>query len=94
MNFYPSEKDTLFYVTVREFSVASTDRNGVTTLVKSVDRSYCDQIFKLMASDDYMVVALPVVGGYSTKPKLFKKQHHIFTPVGPEVAKVLGLHDE
>lgn len=92
MSKFVPDQGTLFYVSVKPFNVDVESLEGNVTTRLVVDTSYSEDIFKCLAVDDCAIVAMKVINVSSyDKKKIFKITRHDFNPVGPDVARELGL---
>lgn len=67
------------------------------TAVRERDRSYDNSVFRAVAVDDWLVVAERQTDRDSTRDSIvppiqrLRRADFVFRPVGPDVAKALGL---
>jgi hypothetical protein len=90
--FIPSRGD-FFYccVTPRRISAVSAFEAKVVDRVIT-DNSYKSCIFQCTARDDNAVVAVMAYGdSYNKGTHLFRHDFHSYTPVGPDIIKVLEI---
>lgn len=92
---YIPRKGHLFYLSTkpREITVQKPGSTGTTTVERykvGEDHSYSNAIFRCEASDQTVVVGKVVVPlNYPDQHQgfLFRINHYLFQPVGPEVAR-------
>ena len=91
MSWLPS-KGELFYIRFLPKTRIIEDGCGVATAVKMEDGSYRGNIFRMVASDDRMIVAVTVYGeDWRGGDHLFLRTETEALPVGPEIVAALGL---
>lgn len=92
--FKPNKGDR-FYVSFKPMERVINDFGFLAeaTVVKQVDRSYCDDIFECLGSDDVLIVGQHLIrtGLAAETPLRFRISDCTFDPVGPEVIEALGL---
>lgn len=94
MSWLPS-KGELFYIRFLPKTRIIDSGYGVATAVKMQDGSYQENIFRLIASDDRMLVAKIAYGSdYFNNEHLFLRTQIEAMPVGPSVVAALGLSTE
>ena len=95
MSKYIPEINHLFYVRVqpRQRIIDLDNGFGMPTqqIIMEQDGSYSDWVFRCVGRDDTMLVCKPVYGGWNDDAKIFRRDGYVFEPVGPEVARALGL---
>ncbi len=91
------DPDTLCYVTAIPETRTVVNGDGVATKVKEANKSFQGYIFRTLGHDMMMMVAQPVFSNYYLSEDEKKRKHIFrindwkFEPVGPDVAKALGL---
>jgi hypothetical protein len=99
MSAFTPDEGTLYYVSsnvyfTRGGALDAMLTGEVTTQEKVRDRSYEDRVFRCVAADARCVVGDIVHGHSFGSPRLMLlRADYDFFPVGPEVAKALGLVD-
>ena len=92
--FTPNKGDR-FHVTFKPRERVINDLAGgmftEAKVVKSQDRSYCDDIFECAGCDETVVVGKFLTRGPSGDIRVFRFTDCTFTPVGPDVVESLGL---
>ena len=85
----------LFYAdSIAIFGADLIDGNTVVR-EKIRDKSYNEVIFKCLAVDDRVVIGEKIYGlSYGSNQRLLVRVDYAFSPVGPDVAKILNLAQE
>ena len=91
MNYVPNPND-LFYVQFKPYQKAVNERFGDTKVIWQRDNSYDTDVFKCVAVDDTMIVAIKLTGyQFSDKPHVFRRNKIDISPVSPDILKAIGL---
>lgn len=95
--FKPNKGDR-FYVSFKPIGRVINDMGffAEATVVKHVDRSYCNEVFECIGCDDTLIVGklLTRDGLTADRPIRLRISECTFAPVGPEVIEALGLGDK
>lgn len=90
MSFVPSKGD-LFYVSFKPFKQVLSNAFGDTKVVEQVDNSYDTDVFMCVAADATMAIGKNLTGFAASNGISFRISKTVFSPVGPDVARVLDL---
>lgn len=95
MSKYIPSINHLCYIRVlpRERTIEVDNGFGLPTqqVILEHDNSFSNRVFRCVGFDDSVVVCKSVYGGFCDDPQIFRRDLYQFLPVGPLVAKALGI---
>lgn len=86
----PSKGD-LFYVECKPVEETVEGPGGVTVTLRKQDRMYRGLVFRAIEQDEYALIAKNTQGYAKDVTYTFVKKDVTFMPVGPNVARALGI---